>query len=474
MNEMYFQLIKYKLPRIATLIFCLQLSVLMMLMFRFNNQSLAESGDPCDVKPNLLSADTFYKISGKFAKNKSQCFAFYAKEGETLVLNTTTEITILKPSNNAVKLQGKDKMIIQQTGKYSIIINANQGLKNFDIYLNLEPRHLDAKPYIKDIEASNAKFKDNNITSQLTYNVVTPPAFKENNKLQEIVNTIVNLVQSKGLPVERFSVSLVDLSSSECCAYASYSDQEPRFPASVAKLFWMVYLYGQYQAGVLPEGTVPAKKLSKMIQDSDNESASFIVNTITQTKPGESLPPEEMEKWKQKRFALNWFFKKAGYSKINISQKVFPTDYAKNDEPAGRELQIRGEDKLQPIRNFVNTYDLARLMLEIYTDKALSKKYSNQMQSLLRRDLHKSAWKNKPFNAIEGFLGESLPEDAYFASKMGWNSGTRNDAAIIKSPDGKHKYILVVFGDDPSFYQDKTIYPEISLMVYKSMTNKNS
>ncbi len=474
MIKMYFQLIKYKLPRIATLIFFLQLSVLMMLILKFNNPNVAESSDPCDIEPNWLRADTFHKISGNFAKSRSQCFAFYAKKGEVLVLKTKNQITLLKPNKNLTKLRGEDKISVQETGIYSIIINGDQVLKDLDIYLDLDTKNVGAKPYIKILEPSNVKFQDTNITSQLTYNVVTPPAFKENKKLQEIVNTIVNLVQSKGLPVDRFSISLVDLSNSECCAYASYLDQEPRFPASVAKLFWMVYLYGQYQAGVLPEGTVPAKKLSKMIQDSDNESASFIVNTITQTKPGESLPPEEMEKWKQKRFALNWFFKKAGYSQINISQKVFPTDYAKNDEPAGRELQIRGEDKLQPIRNFVNTYDLARLMLEIYTDKALSKKYSTQMQSLLKRDLHKSAWKNKPFNAIEGFLGESLPEDAYFASKMGWNSGTRNDAAIIKTPDGKHKYILVVFGDDPSFYQDKTIYPEISLMVYKLMTNKKS
>jgi beta-lactamase class A len=85
--------------------------------------------------------------------------------------------------------------------------------------------------------------------------------------------------------------------------------------------------------------------------------------------------------------------------------------------------------------------------------------------------LHPSAWKNKEFNAIEGFLGEALPENAYLAAKMGWNFNTRNDAAIIGSPDGKHKYILVVFGDDPSFYKDKKLLPELSHLVYERMTN---
>ena len=77
----------------------------------------------------------------------------------------------------------------------------------------------------------------------------------------------------------------------------------------------------------------------------------------------------------------------------------------------------------------------------------------------------------KEFNAIEGFLGEGLLRNAYFASKMSWNFNTRNDAAIIGSPNGKHKYILVIFGDDPSFYKDKKLLPELSRMVYEQMTN---
>ncbi|MFM7368694.1 MAG: serine hydrolase, partial [Sphaerospermopsis kisseleviana] len=82
-----------------------------------------------------------------------------------------------------------------------------------------------------------------------------------------------------------------------------------------------------------------------------------------------------------------------------------------------------------------------------------------------------AAWKNKQFNAIEVFLGQGLPENVEFYSKMGWNSKTRNDAAIIISPDGKCKYILVVFGDDPSFFQDKTLFSEISRLVYEKMLN---
>ena len=87
------------------------------------------------------------------------------------------------------------------------------------------------------------------------------------------------------------------------------------------------------------------------------------------------------------------------------------------------------------------------------------------MDSLLTRDLNLLAWNTKPYNAIAGFLGESLPANTNFASKMGWRFSNRNDAAIIKSADGKAHYILVVFGDDPAYDEDKTFFPEISKKV---------
>ena len=450
----------------------LQVSLVVVLILKNNSPSVVNRSYQCHTNLNLTLIDNISKsLSVDVRKNQITCFNFNAVSGKILILETNAKITLMTPSKDVIRLQGSEKRILQNSGIYSIILNTEQAVTTYKIVLKLEAKNVTTKPSMKIIEASYGKLQETKGILPLTYNVLAPPPFKQNQKLQETVNNIVNLVQSKGLPVNRFSVSLVDLSSSECCAYASYSDREPRFPASVTKLFWMVYLYGQYQAGVLPEGTVPAKKLSKMIQDSDNESASFIVDTITATEPGENLPPDAIENWLQKRYALNLFFEKSGYSTINISQKLFPTDYIKNDNPTGRELQIRGGDESNPIRNYITTYNVARLLFEIHTYQSISKKSSEKMKSLLRRDLHKVAWKDKPFNAIEGFLGESLPENAFFASKMGWNSNTRNDAAIIESSDGKYKYILVVFGDDPSFYKDKTIYPEISRIVYKQMTN---
>jgi beta-lactamase class A len=97
--------------------------------------------------------------------------------------------------------------------------------------------------------------------------------------------------------------------------------------------------------------------------------------------------------------------------------------------------------------------------------------YSQRIQAHLKRDLSPASWQGKPFNSIEGFLGESLPASTSFYSKAGWMSISRNDAAVIVSPDGKAKYILVVFGDDQAFMDDEDIFPVISREIYQSLVN---
>lgn len=285
-----------------------------------------------------------------------------------------------------------------------------------------------------------------------------------------MVDSIVNFAQLRGLPLERLSISLVDLNSSICCAYASYSDQEPRYPASIVKLFWMVDLYGQYEAGVIPEGAIAEKELQKMIQDSSNESASRVLDQITQTESGKSLPDNKLTEWIAQRNSANHFFEQAGYQNINVAQKTFPIPYLKLTEPKGRDRQLRG-NQTKPLRNYLTTHNVARLLFEINNEQSITKSYSQKMKSLLKRDLNPLAWKQKPYNSISGFLGESLPVNTNFSSKMGWTFSNRNDAAIISSHDGRISYILVIFGDDPSFYKNKNFLPEVSRMVYNQMAN---
>jgi beta-lactamase class A len=236
----------------------------------------------------------------------------------------------------------------------------------------------------------------------------------------------------------------------------------------VVKLFWLVNLYAQYEDGTLSSNVLSEREIHKMISDSDNEPASRVLDLITQTESGGNLSADDLKKWLDKRLTINSYFEARGYQGVNLSQKTFPIPYLQLNGPQGRELQMRG-DPAKPIRNYLTTYSTAQLLYKISTNKALNSTYSHRVLDHLKRDLSLASWQGKPFNSIEGFLGEALPENISFYSKAGWMSISRNDAAIIVTPDGRTKYILVVFGDDQAFMDNEEVFPAISKIVYQGL-----
>ncbi|MCY6494260.1 serine hydrolase [Leptolyngbya sp. GGD] len=300
---------------------------------------------------------------------------------------------------------------------------------------------------------------------QLAYNVAGTPALMTSTRLQAIVNNAVKTAESKGLPIEPLSISLISLRDTRCSLYAGFQDRQPRFPASISKLFWMVALLGQMRQNVVPETAITDRQLYKMINKSDNEIASIVVDTLTDAESGEVLPKDEFAVWLEKRKSLNRFFEAAGYQSINISQKNFPIPYLKLQEPRGRDLQMRG-DLQNPVRNSLTTYETARLTYEIHSNQAISPQDSDRMERMMQRDLRPEVWKKEQYNSIEGFLGELLPLDTYFASKVGWTSSSRQDTAIIRSSDGTAHYILTVFGDHKAYADDWEIFPKLSRQIF--------
>jgi myosin heavy subunit len=314
-------------------------------------------------------------------------------------------------------------------------------------------------------QKSAAKFT--NLT--IAYNVKQSPRLKYAQDLQIIVDEVISLTAQRGLPKEALSVTLIDLKSG---GFAKYQDQVFRFPASVSKLFWMVELFAQLEKGMLPDKAIFERDLYKMIQKSDNESASRILDQLTDTTSGANLEAGSFNNWLQKRKQVNNFFESADYQGINLSQKNFPIPYLKLDEPKGRDLQMRG-NLSHPTRNKMTTEQAARLMYEIVSGQAVSQKTSEEMIQLLSRDLRPEIWKQEQYNSIQGFLGESLPiNNTYLASKVGWTFDSRQEVAYIASKDGKAAYILVVFADNPAYGNDWKIFPEMSRLVFNRMVSR--
>ncbi len=320
--------------------------------------------------------------------------------------------------------------------------------------------------------ASPVKVSENIDTSKLAYNITTSPRFTQSEQLQNIVDEVVDLAKEQKFATQPLSITLIDIKTGET---AGYQQEKLRYPASVVKLFWMVYLYDQIEKGILSEADF-TKNLDLMIKKSDNEAASKIVDKITKTQYQENIQEEEYKNWKYKRLQINQYFQQAGYDDINVSQKTFPIPSLGLSKPEGSELKLR-ENLQKPIRNKISTQQVARLLYEIYKNQSVSVISSPKMAQLLTidsktRNIKKDDKNSISFNPVRGFLSASLPDDVYFSGKAGWTSNSRNDAGIIATPDGKAAYILVVFADDKAYASDWDLFPQISQLVLQQMTNK--
>ena len=310
-------------------------------------------------------------------------------------------------------------------------------------------------------------------TEKLAYNITTSPKFTQSKELQNIVDEIVDLTKDKKFPTQPLSITLIDLKTGKI---AGYQQEKLRYPASVVKLFWMVYLYAQIEKGILSEADF-TQYLDDMIQKSDNEAASKIIDKITNTEYQENIQAKESKSWKNKRLQVNQYFQQAGYDNINLSQKTFPIPSLNLFKPAGSELILRENPKSsKPIRNKISTQQVARLLYEIYSNQSVSSISSEKMTKWLTidsktRNLKRDDKNPNVFNPVRGFLSASLPDNADFMGKAGWTSNSRNDAGIITTPDGK-AYILVVFADDKAYASDWKMFPQISELVFQRMTDK--
>jgi D-alanyl-D-alanine carboxypeptidase len=125
--------------------------------------------------------------------------------------------------------------------------------------------------------------------------------------LQAIVNDMVELATDQSLPKKPLSITLIDAKTSET---AGYQQDTPRYPASVIKMFWMVVLYAQIEKGIWKNEKDFAPYLAKMIKESDNEAASFILDEVTGTRSEPELKSEKFKLWKNKRQQVNRFYSK--------------------------------------------------------------------------------------------------------------------------------------------------------------------
>ncbi|MEM1291710.1 MAG: serine hydrolase [Cyanobacteria bacterium P01_H01_bin.162] len=319
---------------------------------------------------------------------------------------------------------------------------------------------------------------------QLRYTATAPPPFSthplpgQSPSLDEIIAGILDLLAQHNQPTAAVSISLVDLTD-HCCDYGHYQDQQRRYPASVVKLFWLVALYGQYDAGDLqPEVDLIADDEALMAHYSNNGASSRVLDVLTQTTSGESLDDASLAEWSTARNTVNEYFTLANYGDVNLAHKTFPIPDLALNQRTGRDLQLATGEAATAVptlteRNYLTTRETARLLYEIEMGQAISPAYSDRIKAHLQHSTDPAVWQADSANAIEGFLGEYLPPDTQLYTKLGFTfDDGRQEAAIIATPDGQTRFILVVFANDAVYSTDTEIFPEIGRYVYDQMQRR--
>ena len=236
----------------------------------------------------------------------------------------------------------------------------------------------------------------------------------------------------------------------------SYRGVERIYPASLVKLFYLVAIAEWLESKMVSDSPELQRAVKDMIVDSSNDATSLIVDVLSGTTSGPSLPPAPFETWKQQRNIVNRYLQSLGWEEfqgINVNQKTW------GDGPYGREREFVGE--MRENRNMVTTHAVARLFHSIIGGVAVSSQRSQTMMQFLRRDLHVNRPDPGEENQVTGFLGEALPKTAQLWSKAGWTSQVRHDCAYIEIPN-RQPYLLVVFTEGPDNARNPQLLPFIS------------
>lgn len=199
------------------------------------------------------------------------------------------------------------------------------------------------------------------------------------------------------------------------------------YPASVVKVFYLVYYEAQKQSGKLKDTPELVRAVKDMITVSSNDATGFVVDSITGTTSGPELSGREWQKWKQRRNAVNRFFAARGYRDLNANQKTFCED------AYGREQAFREEGKN---RNHVTAEAVARLFTEIARGEIVGPAGSEEILRLLSRDVTPE----KPFSEMEledaRLAGHSLPPGTRFWAKSGDAYDVHHLVARVLLPNG--------------------------------------
>ena len=253
--------------------------------------------------------------------------------------------------------------------------------------------------------------------------------------VEEAVKETLVRFGKDGLKPDQIAVTLIELDrTAQSQRTGSYLGDSPFYPASVVKLYYLVYAHQLMEDRKLRRSNELDRALTDMIVESSNDATHTVMDYVTGTTAGPELGESELQKWAERRNAVNRWYASKGYKGTNANQKTWC------EGPYGRERQFLGP-KFEN-RNSLNTNATARLMAEIALGRIVTPNRCQEMLGTLSRKVPADS-KEADYQSRE-FIGKALPADSLHYSKAGYTSTSRHDVAYFKLPNGR-ELVLCVF-----------------------------
>lgn len=253
-------------------------------------------------------------------------------------------------------------------------------------------------------------------------------------KVREVVEEALVKFKDRGIKPDSLSVSFVEIDrASPTQRSGGYRADERFYPASVVKAFYLAYAHRQLQDRKIKMSPEFQRALDDMIKDSSNDATHHVMDVVTGTTAGPELSEGEMKKWSEKRQSVNRWLQSLGYTGQNACQKTWC------EGPYGRERAFLGPNYEN--RNKLTTAGTARLFTEIALGTMVNPKRSEEMRTLLTREI--PADSDKADAQSRNYSGKILPKGSGLWSKAGWTDTARHDAAYVKLPDGQERVVVV-------------------------------
>jgi len=243
---------------------------------------------------------------------------------------------------------------------------------------------------------------------------------------------------------------------------ASWRGSHRLDPAHVVQLFYLVAAEAWQQRQLIATGPELRRALAAMAGESSHDATGLIVDLLSGTTSGPSLPDERFRPWAHQRQLVNDWLAGLGWQELqgcNVCQKTW------GDSPYGRERDFHGP--AMENRNRLSTDATARMLHAVIAGGICSPPACGRLREFLlrHRDRRDRATHRPRREDVliqeDGFLADGLPQEARVWGKAGWGLGARHDAAYVEV-EGASPFLLAVFSEGERCARDQALLPSIA------------